>query len=98
MKEPMDTATSTMLEQLQHFANQAQATDACGRCNGLLVVDDCLDILGDAGEIDCRVLRCVQCGDITDPVILRNRTQPPALGPKKFVKWSSAKLSTAARR
>lgn len=71
---------------------------ACRRCNGLMVVDHCFDALGDAGEIDCRVLRCIQCGDILDPVILRNRTTPPALTPKKHVKWSSAKLAAMGFR
>lgn len=31
------------------------------------------DLLNSAGELDCVTTRCVQCGDILDPVILRNR-------------------------
>lgn len=71
---------------------------ACTRCRGLMVVDHCFDVLSDAGEIDCRVLRCVQCGDVVDPVILRNRTIPSALTPKKHVKWSSGKLAALGYR
>lgn len=70
----------------------------CTRCSGLMVVDHCFDVLGDAGEIDCRVLRCIQCGDVVDPVILRNRNAPPALAPKKHVKWSSSKLAAIGYR
>lgn len=70
----------------------------CFRCGGLMVVDHCFDVLGDAGEIDCKVFRCIQCGDVVDPVILRHRTDPPALAPKKHVKWSSKKLAALGYR
>ncbi len=70
----------------------------CTRCGGLLVIDHCFDVLGDTGEIDCNVFRCIQCGDLVDPVILRNRNHPPALSPKKHVKWSSIKLAAAGYR
>lgn len=98
MKELTNAQTDEMLTQLNQYANRMRRHDACTRCGGLLVVDDCFDVLGDAGEIDCRVLRCIQCGDLTDPVILRNRAEPPTQAPKKFVKWSSAKLTAMARR
>lgn len=32
-----------------------------------------MDLMGSTGERDCVTRRCVQCGDIIDPVILRNR-------------------------
>ncbi len=70
----------------------------CIRCGGLLVVDHCFDVLGNTGDIDCQVFRCVQCGDLVDPVILRNRTNPPAPSPKKHVKWSSLKLAAIGFR
>ena len=70
----------------------------CTRCGGLMVLDHCFDVLGDAGEIDCKVLRCIRCGDVVDPVILRNRNAPPALAPKKHVKWSSLKLASIGYR
>lgn len=78
---------------------QTSAGDhTCMRCRGLMVLDHCFDVLGDAGEIDCRVLRCIQCGDVVDPVILRHRSSPPALKNKKHVKWSSAKLAAMGYR
>jgi len=44
-----------------------------GRCGGLLVPDFCTDLLNVTGEFDCSIARCVQCGDVVDPVIQRNR-------------------------
>lgn len=45
----------------------------CVRCHGLMVIEQCFDFAGDADHLDCLARRCVQCGDIIDPVILRNR-------------------------
>ena len=49
------------------------ATQKCQRCGGMLVVDHCLDLLSGTGQVEFTALRCVQCGDIIDPVILRHR-------------------------
>jgi hypothetical protein len=38
-----------------------------------MVREACMDLLNSTGELDCLVARCVQCGEILDPVILRNR-------------------------
>ena len=45
----------------------------CSRCQGLLVGDLCYDIDDDQGQRWFSALRCVQCGDVLDPTILRNR-------------------------
>lgn len=45
----------------------------CGRCGGLLVQDFCTDLLDGTSELDGSIARCVQCGDVVDPVIQRNR-------------------------
>lgn len=45
----------------------------CWRCEGLMVVEQCSDLTGDAGHPDCQARRCVQCGEIIDSVILQNR-------------------------
>ncbi|HRI36956.1 MAG TPA: hypothetical protein PLO50_00205 [Nitrospira sp.] len=48
----------------------------CTRCGGLLVPDR-LDSAADSiFEQQASALRCVQCGDILDRVILRNRLDP----------------------
>ena len=50
---------------------------ACGRCGGLLVTEQYIDLRDDTGEIDFTALRCASCGEVVDPVILRNRQGPP---------------------
>ena len=45
----------------------------CGRCGGLMVTDFCMDLLFCVGETEFAAKRCVQCGEIVDPVILSNR-------------------------
>ena len=44
----------------------------CGRCRGLMVPDQRLDIPG-AREVSVWSWRCVSCGQIIDPVVLKNR-------------------------
>lgn len=46
---------------------------ACTRCEGLLVRDCHMDVLATIGELDSETMRCVQCGDVVDAVIRRNR-------------------------
>jgi len=45
----------------------------CSRCGGLMVSDFCMDLLNSAGELQCVAKRCVQCGEVVDAVIQRNR-------------------------
>jgi hypothetical protein len=49
---------------------------ACTRCGGLLVDERCMDIGESLGGYWFMAMRCVQCGDIIDEVILRNRYAP----------------------
>jgi hypothetical protein len=45
----------------------------CTRCGGLMVSDFCMDLLSSTGELEFAAKRCVQCGEVVDPVIQRNR-------------------------
>jgi len=45
----------------------------CARCGGLLVRHVCMDLYGTGSELQITARRCVQCGDVIDSVILRNR-------------------------
>jgi len=47
----------------------------CSRCGGLMIAEHCFDILDSTGLLDFQAQRCVQCGDLVDPTILRNRQQ-----------------------
>jgi len=49
------------------------STAQCVRCGGLMVTEQCFDLLSDNGHLDFLAQRCVQCGELVDPVILRNR-------------------------
>jgi uncharacterized membrane protein len=52
---------------------EIESQSACLRCGGLMVNDVSMDLMNSTGELDCVTTRCVQCGDILDPVIWRHR-------------------------
>ena len=54
-------------------SSAAQHERICTRCGGLMVDDSYMDILNNVGESKFAAKRCVQCGEVVDPVILRNR-------------------------
>lgn len=43
------------------------------RCGGFMVSDCSMDLRDELGNCDVAAKRCVQCGDVVDPIILRNR-------------------------
>lgn len=49
----------------------------CVKCHGLMVPDRFVDI-EESGEREFGGWRCLVCGNITDPVIVANRLQPPS--------------------
>jgi hypothetical protein len=53
---------------------------SCVRCDGLLVAEWNYD-LQNPDEHNIETLRCVQCGNRIDPVILQNRTRVPVRNP-----------------
>ena len=65
--------TALMVPQQQSIESAArrwsriQSTDRCPRCSGLMVAEWCEDLSGYTAQ------RCVQCGEVIDPVILQNR-------------------------
>jgi len=73
----MTTAAITPAKDLNRRspAESKPSADAtrCSRCKGLMVVDQCVDAMGDAGHLDFQARRCVQCGEVIDPVIQENR-------------------------
>lgn len=56
-------------EALKDIASTVQ----CSRCGGFMVAEWCFDLLDDTGHLHFLASRCVQCGGLVDPVILRNR-------------------------
>lgn len=52
----------------------------CSRCEGLMVAEQYLDLRDDTGHLDFWARRCVQCGEVIDPVILQNRQRRLPVG------------------
>ncbi|MEI8015513.1 MAG: hypothetical protein WCH20_11845 [Nitrospira sp.] len=67
----MGTALPVTQQQSIEAATRSQArihsTDRCPRCSGLMVAEWCEDLS------NYRAQRCLQCGEVIDPVILCNR-------------------------
>ena len=49
----------------------------CSRCMGLMVIEQGFDSMLGSSEADVLFRRCVQCGEVIDPVILQNRRSQP---------------------
>lgn len=41
-----------------------------------MVMEYCMDLRDDTGQIGSTGLRCTSCGEVIDPVILQNRIDP----------------------
>jgi hypothetical protein len=61
------------------FPAALAAPFTCYRCQGLFVETFCLDTLNGTGEIGFWGLRCVQCGELVDPLIVKHRHTTPQL-------------------
>jgi hypothetical protein len=77
VEEIMATAfkENTRAEQFGDHTVTSEITheSTCDRCGGLMVTDFCMDLLFCIGETEFAAKRCVQCGEVVDPVILCNR-------------------------
>jgi hypothetical protein len=47
--------------------SRIERTDRCPRCSGLMVAEWCEDLSDYSSQ------RCVQCGELIDPIIIQNR-------------------------
>ena len=70
--ETRDVKPAPYRRSVTHTSHHAET---CGRCGGLVVDDHCMDLDIGAGREGYRfwAMRCVQCGDMIDETILRNR-------------------------
>lgn len=50
--------------------------NSCTRCDGLMIKEYYMDLEDDSGQIGITGMRCTSCGEVIDPVILRNRLDP----------------------
>jgi hypothetical protein len=63
-----------MLLQTAGPNTQVSTRQSCRRCRGYMEHEMCIDLESDSGRSTCWVLRCIQCGNIVDEVILQNRS------------------------
>jgi len=52
----------------------------CPRCQGMMVQSSFLDLEDDTGQHEFWALRCVQCGNIVDPIIMKNQRETVGAG------------------
>jgi hypothetical protein len=62
----------------------------CQRCQGCMINDQFMDILNGTGEMDFRGWRCMNCGAITDPVIVRHHQSAASIPTKSRRRWWGA--------
>lgn len=49
----------------------------CQRCCGLMITDSFLDLRDDMGRLKFEGWRCINCGEVLDPVVLLHRAEAP---------------------
>jgi len=51
----------------------------CQRCKGHMIRDSFVDLRDDTGHLHCEGWRCINCGEVIDPVVLTHRIKAPSL-------------------
>jgi hypothetical protein len=59
----------------------------CQRCHGCMISDHFMDILNVSGEMDFKGWRCLNCGDITDSVIVHHQEVAARAPAKSRRRW-----------
>ena len=59
----------------------------CQRCQGWMITDHFMDVLNVGGQMDFRGWRCLNCGDITDPIIVRHNKSAASAPAKSRRRW-----------
>jgi len=49
----------------------------CQRCRGCLIRDSFEDLQDDTGHLQFEGWRCINCGEVVDPVVLTHRVATP---------------------
>jgi len=50
----------------------------CQRCKGLMIPDSFVDFRDDTGHLMFKGWRCVNCGEVVDPLVLTHRMESPS--------------------
>jgi hypothetical protein len=65
---------NTKLSETARMITRKLTRQSCKRCSGCMDHEMCIDLESDSGFCTFWVLRCLQCGDMIDETILRNRS------------------------
>ncbi len=57
----------------EYLKFEGQNSVRCYRCEGLMAREFCFDLHDETGNNGFWAFRCMQCGEILDPLILQNR-------------------------
>lgn len=49
----------------------------CQRCQGLMIRESFLDLRDDTGQLSFNGWKCLNCGELVDPVVLMHRDETP---------------------
>ncbi len=50
---------------------------SCGRCGGCMMRESFSDLQDDTGRVWFEGWRCINCGEVVDPVVLTHRADTP---------------------
>ena len=69
---------------------------SCTRCGGLFIRESLFDLYDETGQMRRWALRCVQCGDVVDSLILKNRTLEELPNPRPEHRRRWAKMQSVS--
>jgi hypothetical protein len=82
-KHPIKQDTTQSMSTSSVKSVDPRHSDTCTRCGGFMVSHWCMNVNYDAGGMEILTKRCLQCGEVIDPVILENRLNPQREAMKK---------------
>lgn len=85
------------LETRDRLSNQyvhESESHSCARCKGMLVSENLFDLLDHSGQMRRWAYRCIQCGDIVDPLIVLHRSYVVQPNPQNTHRrrWSNTRV------
>jgi len=87
-----EKASRTRLAKDSRDINEGEKPMQCQRCQGYMINDHFMDILNVSGEMDFTGWRCLNCGDITDPIIASHHESAECAPTKSKRRWCGATL------
>lgn len=60
----------------------------CTQCRGCMVMERCIEMRDDTGQLEFQGWRCLNCGDVNDGAVLRHRGYQGASPYQSSQRWS----------